>query len=77
MFCFFSDSEQCWYRTFDLINKYMALVEVAFYSVVLEARLTGHPGYIEYKLAPVGCLKFQEVSPPTLTTIHYSYTELI
>ena len=40
--CFFSGSWQCFYRTFDL-NKDVAVAYVFCQSVLLEARLSGHP----------------------------------
>jgi hypothetical protein len=42
----YSCSEQCCYRTFDLMNKNVALDYIAFWNASLKAHLIGHPLYI-------------------------------
>jgi len=44
--CLDTGSEQCCYRTFDLISKDTALACVALHSAAPEARLAGHPCYM-------------------------------
>ena len=44
--CLDTGSEQCCYRTFDLISKDTALAYVASHSAAPEAHLAGHPCYM-------------------------------